>query len=164
MSYTKHTWEHGEVITAQKLNNIEEGIINAGGGDCFRIEIINDSNGEPDYVNATYDEIMSYIDEAKTVYIWDGYQYYRENLYGYLVGEEYATVPWIITDYIDLSINNGIVTIRPFHDGYLITENGLLKAFCNVYFDLDTHDSSIVSSSVSLTISDTPIPYINSNS
>ena len=35
MSYTKHTWEHGEVITAQKLNNIEEGIINAGGGRLF---------------------------------------------------------------------------------------------------------------------------------
>lgn len=26
MSYEKHTWETGEVITAEKLNNIEEGI------------------------------------------------------------------------------------------------------------------------------------------
>ena len=26
MSYTKHTWVDGEVITADKLNNIEEGI------------------------------------------------------------------------------------------------------------------------------------------
>lgn len=26
MAYTKHTWENGEVITAEKLNNLEEGI------------------------------------------------------------------------------------------------------------------------------------------
>ena len=26
MSYSKHTWENGETITAEKLNNIEQGI------------------------------------------------------------------------------------------------------------------------------------------
>lgn len=26
MAYTKHTWETGELITATKMNNIEEGI------------------------------------------------------------------------------------------------------------------------------------------
>jgi len=28
MSYTKHTWEDNELITADKLNNIEEGVSN----------------------------------------------------------------------------------------------------------------------------------------
>ena len=32
MSYTKHTWENNEVITAEKLNNIEGGIENSGSG------------------------------------------------------------------------------------------------------------------------------------
>ena len=35
MSYTKHTWENGETITAEKLNNLENGIV---GGDGFIIE------------------------------------------------------------------------------------------------------------------------------
>ena len=28
MTYTKHTWIQGEVITKEKLNNIEDGIAN----------------------------------------------------------------------------------------------------------------------------------------
>lgn len=32
MAYDKHTWERWETITAARLNNIEDGIANAGGG------------------------------------------------------------------------------------------------------------------------------------
>jgi hypothetical protein len=32
MSYDKNTWAKGDVITAAKLNNMENGIANAGGG------------------------------------------------------------------------------------------------------------------------------------
>lgn len=32
MTYTKNTWANGDVITAAKLNNMEDGIANAGGG------------------------------------------------------------------------------------------------------------------------------------
>ena len=39
MSYTKTTWQNGDIITAEKLNNIENGI-----------------SIEPVYVNMTYDE------------------------------------------------------------------------------------------------------------
>jgi len=31
MAYTKHTWTTGEVITAGRLNNMEDGIADAGG-------------------------------------------------------------------------------------------------------------------------------------
>lgn len=31
MSYEKQTWETGEIITAEKLNHMENGIENAGG-------------------------------------------------------------------------------------------------------------------------------------
>lgn len=38
MSYTKHNWVTGEVITASKLNNLENGVANAGGYDLvFRM-------------------------------------------------------------------------------------------------------------------------------
>lgn len=31
MAYKKHTWETGEVITAEKLNHIEEGVAEING-------------------------------------------------------------------------------------------------------------------------------------
>ena len=31
MSYEKQTWANGDVITAEKLNHMEDGIENAGG-------------------------------------------------------------------------------------------------------------------------------------
>ena len=31
MSYTKQTWVNGDIITAEKLNHMEDGIENAGG-------------------------------------------------------------------------------------------------------------------------------------
>lgn len=32
MSYTPHTWQTGETVTAEKLNALEQGVANAGGG------------------------------------------------------------------------------------------------------------------------------------
>ena len=32
MAYEKHTWENGELITAEKLNHMEDGIESSGGG------------------------------------------------------------------------------------------------------------------------------------
>ncbi len=39
MSYEKHTWQTGETITAEKLNNLENGLADCGKG----IEIISAS-------------------------------------------------------------------------------------------------------------------------
>lgn len=44
MAYTKQTWTKGDVITAQKLNNIENGIESAEKGNTV---IINFTVGEP---------------------------------------------------------------------------------------------------------------------
>lgn len=45
MSYTKHTWENGETITAEKLNNIEEGIEDSGETTTFfEIKVTNSGN------------------------------------------------------------------------------------------------------------------------
>ena len=40
MSYTKNTWANGDVITAAKLNNMEDGIEGAGGGGGYDAVII----------------------------------------------------------------------------------------------------------------------------
>lgn len=34
MAYDKHIWTCDEPITVERLNHIEDGIANAGGGDC----------------------------------------------------------------------------------------------------------------------------------
>lgn len=34
MSYEKHTWQTGETITAEKLNNLEDGVA-SNGSDVF---------------------------------------------------------------------------------------------------------------------------------
>ena len=44
MAYEKHTWSNGEVITADKMNNIEEGIDSKGIAPYFSNEV---------YVNVT---------------------------------------------------------------------------------------------------------------
>ena len=42
MAYTKNTWNNGDVITAEKLNHMEDGIADSGGGSAFIINIIED--------------------------------------------------------------------------------------------------------------------------
>lgn len=44
MAYTKHIWETGEVITAEKLNNLENGVASSGENDslCVVFTIIAD--------------------------------------------------------------------------------------------------------------------------
>ena len=60
MSYTKQTWNTGDVITAQKLNHMEDGI---GGGNPFFI------------INLTYDEKTSEPSVDKTnAEIWAAWQ------------------------------------------------------------------------------------------
>ena len=62
MSYVKNTWTEGDVITADKLNNIEEGIDSLG-----KILIIDDipfsifSSGNPYEKTITAEEYNEYI-------------------------------------------------------------------------------------------------------
>ena len=39
MSYTKQTWATGDIITADKMNHMEDGIADSGGGGAFLINI-----------------------------------------------------------------------------------------------------------------------------
>lgn len=43
MAYTPNTWATGDTITAAKLNNMEQGIANAGGGAYVVNVTLNDS-------------------------------------------------------------------------------------------------------------------------
>lgn len=73
MSYEKYTWQTGEVITADKLNHMEEGILV---GNMFLVEY-NASDGE---INASYNQLIDKINDGYLIGI---YAITSESTYGY---------------------------------------------------------------------------------
>ena len=73
MSYTPTTWHGGDVLSAEAMNKIENGIANAGSG-ALEVERISDGDGG--YVlDKTWQEIY---DAFPNVYIIDNnYDYYK---------------------------------------------------------------------------------------
>lgn len=67
MSYTPTNWKRGDVITADKLNNIEQGIVNAGtgGGDAFIVNAeVKSSVTTGETISAEVDKTAVQIVEA----------------------------------------------------------------------------------------------------
>ena len=63
MNYEKQTWERGETISADKLNHMEEGIANAGGGGTL---VVGFDRLEGDFPNVyeVYDKTWSEVSSA----------------------------------------------------------------------------------------------------
>ena len=66
MSYTKTTWSDGDVITAQKLNKLENGVANAGS-----ILIVHENDGTLD---KTWQEICDSFINMIPVYLYEPYE------------------------------------------------------------------------------------------
>lgn len=72
MSYTPNTWATGDTITAAKLNNIEDGIANAGGGWDAIIRLTHaensgyddDENITPSIVDGTYADLVAKMQDG----------------------------------------------------------------------------------------------------
>ena len=74
MSYTPTTWATGDVITAEKLNNMEDGIVNAGSGTSigntvvFEFTATQDPESNDKYIvstDATVAEVKNAIKDGK---------------------------------------------------------------------------------------------------
>lgn len=66
MSYTKNTWANGNVITAAKLNHMEDGIEGAsGGGSSFLIVHEEDST-----LDKTWQEIWDAAEAETPIFIY----------------------------------------------------------------------------------------------
>ena len=63
MSYTPTTWQNGDVITAEKLNHMEDGIAEGGGGSDYLLEIIMDFNDESGFeiIGPAFDDILDEV-------------------------------------------------------------------------------------------------------
>ena len=64
MAYEKHTWETGETITAEKLNNLEDGVKN-----------IVDKGLSPRVVTITAEDFVACADENNIVNEWDLFEH-----------------------------------------------------------------------------------------
>jgi len=73
MSYTKTTWQDGDVITAEKLNKLEDGVANAGS------VLIVRTNGEN--LDKTWQEICDSFINMVPVYLYEIYE--NGNDFGY---------------------------------------------------------------------------------
>ena len=117
MSYTPTTWTTGDTITATKLNKIEQGIANAGGGgvDCI---IYTDSNGNP----AVYGNFDSALDKLTSGIPIAVFGYEGANSSGYFASGAYPTIlGW---EYNATSPNQ-IKLYNASASGYIWTANGL---------------------------------------
>lgn len=101
MSYDKQTWTSGEVITATKLNHMEDGIAGAGGGTSG---LVTDTSGTLD---KTWNEIGAMVSAGALPYLYgsvnggyiiplvyydtDGYEYFAMFSYYDLDGESWVT-------------------------------------------------------------------------
>jgi len=70
MAYTKHTWENGEVITAEKLNNLEDGIAESSGSNITVFNIIEDGETDNIKIDATWQDIFDAISERPVFLKW----------------------------------------------------------------------------------------------
>jgi hypothetical protein len=69
MAYVKQNWETGELITSQKLNHMEDGIAEGGGGVMYAHYVYDDT---VDYIDKTYSELKeAYLSGMNIVCVRD---------------------------------------------------------------------------------------------
>ena len=91
MSYEKHTWKNGEVITADKLNNIEEGISGGGSGGGSLV-IHATTEGTIETFDKTCAEVLEAFQSGSPCIIVHGPAYEGDlNTHVTLIYEAYAT-------------------------------------------------------------------------
>lgn len=68
MSYAKQTWVSGEVITATKLNHIEDGIANSGGASSLMVNVTDTTVDNFTFtLDKTFVEIKAVMDAGGLV-------------------------------------------------------------------------------------------------
>ena len=75
MAYTKQTWNNGDVITADKLNHMEDGIYIAKDDNDFIIEVNYDTTEYKYIVNKSIEEIDEAFTEGKELRVKIGNRY-----------------------------------------------------------------------------------------
>lgn len=125
MSYEKQTWANGDVITADKLNHMEDGIAGGSSDDNLFVVTISEE-GTVASSDKTWREITTAFNEGKKcIYVWDQEGSYSEE------GVEYTTITRrsgsiINTNYHETSVEGqlteGAYSIYLIYDEYNISK------------------------------------------
>ena len=134
MSYTPTNWQTGDVVTADKLNKIENGVANGGG------VLILESNISENTIelNASYNDIKEAVLSGKNIFI--------EQTVTSASGTALATTSF----YIQTLLEVPEVNYYGFMFGTTISVDGALTEFKSTFATQDT-DANIV-----LNMEDTP--------
>lgn len=69
MAYTPTNWKTGDVVTAEKMNKLEQGVAQGGGG-CMRVSVtrVGDGDSGTMTLDKTYAEMVDAIESGTFVY------------------------------------------------------------------------------------------------
>lgn len=106
MSYTPHTWQTGETVTAAKLNALEQGVASGGGGNLVVTMTIEyntpGQNSATFTLNATWQDISAAIAAGKYVCsVSSGEQTVQTQIVSYSSYVEDETTTYVIGDFWD---------------------------------------------------------------
>lgn len=73
MTYIKNTWQSGDIVTAEKLNHLEQGVADAW-EQLFIVNFVEDSPLEPPTLDKTYQEMVEAYESGKTIFLNNGFQ------------------------------------------------------------------------------------------
>ena len=115
MSYEKTTWQSGDVITAEKLNKIEDGITQ--GNNDFIVITFEDRGS---YISSSYTpvDVAHFLEQGKIIYaemITMPGMVYTSSDYFYGTYNNAIIVGTIVFNFIGL--NKAIETIYAYDDG-----------------------------------------------
>lgn len=128
MAYTPTTWVTGDDVTATKMNKIENGIANAGGGGgCAIVELSANGYGTVSnlygfIVYATYDDVNS-----RWVVLQDDFTFW-ERILGFA-----NDAPKIIPPYYTALPNSDNASLFFVNDNATVTVSGDIEA-TNLYY------------------------------
>ena len=103
MAYTKQTWNNGDVISADKLNHIEDGVANG----AKILQVTATTSGVTTTLDKTWEEINSFIHNGGLVFVVN---YNSENLTSIGIVISVGEIPNDVPRYsIGVSFINGTV-------------------------------------------------------
>ena len=79
MSYTQHIWRPSDIITADRLNNIEEGIVSLGHGKIKCIDNYYDEPSGHHILDISIEEIYQYVKDGYKVFFYNEYPNFLES-------------------------------------------------------------------------------------
>lgn len=99
MSYTPTEWQNGDTVTAEKLNKLEQGVADAGGGGSG-ILIVHDTEGTLDKTYAEIKAAFVAVIVTSTNRLWYPVRYFEESVYALTVMGEGEGGGLTVNDYL----------------------------------------------------------------